>query len=203
MSTAYGRDTVHFEFYLWKTTDYYNDPSGSLAAYQTILQALTQQFKGTSHWGKSGLVYHNSDHLTLKLDPVARDNFVADMNKHDPYGIFMNNFGRRMKKTGTTVDTDPSTTHCAILDNCICTKDSDCGDTQRCTSITGYNYRVCQTKNEFPEKTIDLNSFPPLSGILTWFSTTITTLATQAIANCSLTGVIGGLGDTVGDILTG
>lgn len=40
MSTAYGRQTVHFEFYVWNRNDKYNEPSGSLAGYQTILQIL-------------------------------------------------------------------------------------------------------------------------------------------------------------------
>lgn len=40
MSTAYGRQTVHFEFYVWNRNDQYNEPSGSLAGYQTILQIL-------------------------------------------------------------------------------------------------------------------------------------------------------------------
>lgn len=40
MSSAYGRQTVHFEFYLWNRKDPYNQPSGSLAGYQTILQTL-------------------------------------------------------------------------------------------------------------------------------------------------------------------
>lgn len=40
MSTAYGRQTVHFEFYIWNRKDPYNNPSGSLAGYQTILQLL-------------------------------------------------------------------------------------------------------------------------------------------------------------------
>lgn len=40
MSTAYGRQTVHFEFYEWKRNDHYNEPTGSLAGYQTILQTL-------------------------------------------------------------------------------------------------------------------------------------------------------------------
>lgn len=40
MSTSYQRDTVHVEFAVAKRTDAYNDASGSLAGYQTILQAL-------------------------------------------------------------------------------------------------------------------------------------------------------------------
>lgn len=42
MSMAYGRQTVHFEFYVWNRNDQYNDPSGSLAGYQTILQILVR-----------------------------------------------------------------------------------------------------------------------------------------------------------------
>lgn len=40
MSTSYGRQSVHLEFYLWKRKDSYNEPSASLAGYQTILQLL-------------------------------------------------------------------------------------------------------------------------------------------------------------------
>lgn len=40
MSTAYGRRTVHFEFYVLNRKDQYNEPSASLAGYQTILQIL-------------------------------------------------------------------------------------------------------------------------------------------------------------------
>lgn len=49
MSTAYGIQTVHFEFYLWNRKDRYSDPSGSLAGYQTIIQLLV------SMWGESQL----------------------------------------------------------------------------------------------------------------------------------------------------
>lgn len=40
MSTAYGKQTTHFEFYSWNRKDVYNEPTGSLAGYQTILQTL-------------------------------------------------------------------------------------------------------------------------------------------------------------------
>jgi len=40
MSTAYGKQSVHFEFYEWKRKNYYKDSTGSLAGYQTILQTL-------------------------------------------------------------------------------------------------------------------------------------------------------------------
>lgn len=123
----------------------------------------------------------------------------AAMNKFDPEGVFINNFGRRMKQTGTDIDTDPLTKHCALLDNCICSKDNDCGDTQICTTLPGYTYRVCQTKNEIPEKTVDRNIFPPILGVLDWFTTTVPTLAAAVLANCTLDGV----GNVVNDTLSG
>lgn len=43
MSTSYGRDAVHVEFYLWNRDDPYNDASASLAGYQTILQTLVDE----------------------------------------------------------------------------------------------------------------------------------------------------------------
>lgn len=130
------------------------------------------------------------------------------MNKYDPNQVFINNFGHRMKGTGTTVDSDPFTKHCALLDNCICSKDIDCGVTQTCTTLPGYTYKVCKTNNEIPERTIDRNKFPPILGILDWFSTTVPTLAAAALANCTLDGVgnavddgVGGAGDLVGSII--
>lgn len=40
LSSAYQRDAAHIEFAVWKTRDFYNKPSGSLAGYQTIMQAM-------------------------------------------------------------------------------------------------------------------------------------------------------------------
>lgn len=40
LSTAYGKDVCHFEFYMMKRKDPYNDPSLGLAAYQAIMQTL-------------------------------------------------------------------------------------------------------------------------------------------------------------------
>lgn len=130
------------------------------------------------------------------------------MNKFDPNEVFINNFGRRMKQTGTAIDTDPLTTHCALLDNCICSKDNDCGDTQTCTTLPGYTYRVCKTNNEIPEQTVDRNVFPPMLGVLDWLTTTVPTLAAAALANCTLEGVgnvandtLSGVGGLVGSII--
>ncbi|KAJ6635226.1 L-gulonolactone oxidase 5 [Pseudolycoriella hygida] len=201
MSTAYGSQTVHFEFYLWNRRDPYNEPSGSLAGYQTILQMLRNEYSSRSHWGKSGLVYHNSDSLDLKLDPAARDGFTAVMTKYDPNGVFLNSFGHRLKKTGTKVDLDPMVKHCALLDNCFCSADGDCGKNQICTKISGYNYNVCQTKNEIP-----VDFFPHIilpkengTGLLNFFSTEVQAIANALQGKCSITSLISAIGDTAGN----
>lgn len=46
MSTSYKRDVCHLEFAVWKRSDPYNDASGNLAGYQTILQALVKNQNG-------------------------------------------------------------------------------------------------------------------------------------------------------------
>lgn len=117
------------------------------------------------------------------------------MNKFDPNEIFINNFGRRLKRKGTKVDIDPLTVHCALLDNCICSKDTDCGNDQTCTTLPGYSYQVCKTRNEVPEFTVDRSFFPPALGAFGFLLNNIHTLVGAVIANCSLSDVIrSGLG---------
>ncbi|KAJ6635041.1 L-gulonolactone oxidase 2 [Pseudolycoriella hygida] len=169
MSTSYGMDTVHIEWFLWKRTDQYKEPSGNLAGYQTIQQALAKQFRGRSHWGKSGLIYHSSSMLDLKLNPLARSKFMDAMKKFDPNGIFMNNFGRRLTHMDTKIDMDPLTTRCALLDNCFCSKNADCGDAQICTTINGYKYKACKTKNIVSTDKFDENEFSPNFNVKDWF----------------------------------
>lgn len=40
----------------------------------------TKRMAGRSHWGKSGMVYHSSAMLNLKLEPLARQNFIGKKN---------------------------------------------------------------------------------------------------------------------------
>lgn len=112
--------------------------------------------------------------------------FAEAMDKFDPYGLFMNSFGRRIKREGTAVDIDPLTKHCALLANCICAKNTDCGPTQICTTIPGYNYNVCKTRNE-PSETIkmDRSKIPPPFGILSFFLRNILTSVKTVFAKCS------------------
>ena len=104
------------------------------------------------------------------------------MAKFDPNGVFMNNFGRRLKGIGNKMDIDPLTKRCALLDNCFCTKDSDCGRSQICTTLPNYSFNVCKTINEFPE-TFDHSKIPPLDKIIEYFEQ-VPTLAAQVAATC-------------------
>lgn len=122
------------------------------------------------------------------------------MNKYDPNEIFINNFGRRIKRTGKKVDMDhPLTTHCALLDNCICSKNCDCASNQICSTLPGYKYRVCKTKNEIPEFVFDKSILPPPLGVVTYLVSEVPTLITAVISNCSITDAVG----TVGLLLKG
>lgn len=123
------------------------------------------------------------------------------MTKFDPNGIFLNNFGRRLKKTGTKIDLDPSTTRCALLDNCFCSENSDCADSQRCTTLPGYTYPVCKTINEVPEQQLSKSSFPPPLEVLDWLSLTVPTLVTAVLAKCSLGGILDAVPDVVASVL--
>ncbi len=115
------------------------------------------------------------------------------MNKFDPNEIFINNFGRRIKRKGTKVDIDPLTVHCALLDNCICSKNTDCGNNQICTTLPGYTYRVCKTRNEVSEFTVDRSAFPPAMGVIGFLLNSIHTLAKATLSNCSLGELFGGV----------
>lgn len=104
---------------------------------------------------------------------------TATMKKHDPYGIFLNSFGRRLMFKDTKMDIDPLTKHCALLDNCICSKDTDCSATQTCSKISGYDYNVCLTKNIGPGKPFDRSVYPATFSIVDYFINTVPSLVSQ------------------------
>lgn len=121
------------------------------------------------------------------------------MNKYDPNEVFINSFGRRIKNTGKKVDFDPSVTHCALLDNCFCTTNNDCGVNQMCTSVGDYTYRVCQTKNEVPLNFFPKFILPNSTGVFEFLATQTVTLATALLSKCSAESLINALGDTAGN----
>lgn len=117
--------------------------------------------------------------------------FVGVMNKYDPKETFINDFGRRIKRTGTKMNIDPLTKHCALLDNCFCSINSDCGANQVCTTVKGYTYNVCKTRNEVvPIPTLKTKLPKPLD-IVPWLVSVVPTLVMSAVSNCSLADKIG------------
>lgn len=136
----------------------------------------------------------NFNEILFKLS-LTRYLPTAAMNKFDPNEIFINNFGRRMKGKGTKVDVDPLTTHCALLDNCFCSKKSDCGMNQICTSLPGYTYRVCKTENEVHDGTVDRKKFPSFLGILDYIRSNVATLVFAAFNKCNISDLISMIAD--------
>lgn len=122
---------------------------------------------------------------------------TAVMNKYDPDEVFINNFGRRLKRTGDKIDIDPLTTHCAILDNCFCSRDSDCASTQTCTQLPGYFYNVCKTKNEVAPVRFDKSLFPVPFGVLSYLVSEVPTVVKSVIAKCTLKDPLGTVGSLV------
>lgn len=68
------------------------------------------------------------------------------MEEFDPRGVFLNDFGRRIRFGSTKTSMDSYTNHCALVDRCVCQKDEDCGDGSKdsylCDTIQGY--KVCK-----------------------------------------------------------
>lgn len=118
------------------------------------------------------------------------------MNKFDPNEVFINSFGRRIKNTGTKVDIDPLTTHCALLDNCFCTKNADCGKNQICTTIDNYSYRVCQTKNEVPINFFPKLALPNATDLFNFFTLRSERMAAALLSECSIESLFSTFGDT-------
>lgn len=150
--------------------------------------------------------------LDLKLDETARQKFIGEnekgcisstvihvlftgvMSKYDPNEVFINNFGRRLKRTGTKMDIDPLTKHCAILDNCFCSKSSDCADNQICTTLSGYKHKVCKNRNEVAPVRFDKSIFPPPFGVVSYLVSEVPSLVKSVISNCSLEDALGTIG---------
>ncbi len=122
------------------------------------------KYTGRPHWGKTGLYYHSKEVIERKLDPWARESFLAKMSEYDPDGIFLNDFGRRLEGSDTKISSDPRTTHCALLDNCICSHYYDCAWGQTCSTIDGYpDFPVCKDKEHLLDVLDDNPTLPSSS----------------------------------------
>ena len=85
---------------------------------------------------------------------------------------------------------DPLTTRCALLDNCICETNNDCGVTQTCTNVAGYVYNVCKTRNEVPERyPLSKDKFPSLNNILAYLAQ-VPAVASATLARCRVNNLL-------------
>ncbi|XP_037045984.1 probable L-gulonolactone oxidase 4 [Bradysia coprophila] len=183
LSPSFGQESAYVEFRMLNTKDLFNQPSASLAGFQTIVQALIYKFNGRSNWGKGGLVVHSAESIKLKLEKLARDGFIDALQKHDPEGVFMNKVGLRLTGKSTDIDVNPLATRCALLGSCFCSKDTDCGPNQTCTTLPGYDsYHVCQTRNEQCSKPI--NPIPSLDDLVKYLDVDVAKLAEVALSKC-------------------
>lgn len=97
----------------------------------------------------------------------------------------MNNIGSRLIGNGTKLDSSPSITRCALLGICFCTKNSDCGPNQECTTLPGYGlYRACKTKNEKPQCGCEKPKLPPLCDLVKYLDEDVPKLAATALSKC-------------------
>jgi len=96
----------------------------------------------------------------------------------------MNKFGRRLVGTDTAIDLDQKVRRCAMLDNCICSKSSDCGPGQVCGYVEGYwSHPVCRTLNdELVLKQVQKAELP--INFVAWILETIPALVLTAKARC-------------------
>jgi len=122
---------------------------------------------------------------------MNNNNFAGKMNQYDPNGVFMNNFGRRLKGVGTTMDVDPAATRCALLDYCFCSTSADCGPSQTCASFPNIpQMRTCRTPQDnavlgtMPNYNLNLDNSVPFS--LSDIITALAPLQTVAQAVCLL-----------------
>lgn len=72
MSTSFGADTTHVEWFMLKRADPYNDATTGLATFQALTQTMVHNFGGRSHWGKSGLHYASAPVLAQRPNPTAK-----------------------------------------------------------------------------------------------------------------------------------
>ena len=137
--------------------------------FRSIMQTMVNKYDGRSHWGKSGFYYHSTPILAQKFHPHTRARFLRKMRQYDPYGVFLNDFGLRLLGVGTRINLDPFTRHCALLDNCVCSRDIDCAPEQVCTVLQ--SFPVCDTLKTYVRELFSLpfpSPTPSLVDFLKW-----------------------------------
>jgi hypothetical protein len=99
-------------------------------------------------------MHYVSKPIIRKTIPLRnRLEFKKAMRNYDPFGIFLNKFGRRLIGVSNEMDVDPKAIHCALQDYCICKKDSDCAvdEEQVCGKVEDgrRKYSVCKDTKVF------------------------------------------------------
>ncbi|KXN70657.1 hypothetical protein CONCODRAFT_6736 [Conidiobolus coronatus NRRL 28638] len=139
MSLANREEYFHIEWLNILRKNQFEDAPFGMSISQSIYQLFVIKYGGRPHWGKTGLAYLNYGSISSRYDLEL---FQQAMQKYDPNGLFLNKFGKRLLRSGDEAYDIPSkVTRCAILNYCICKKDSDCPINYKCGNLVGYN--VC------------------------------------------------------------
>lgn len=64
------------------------------------------------------------------------------MEKYDGNGVFLNKFGKRIAGVSNELHIDARVKHCALQDDCFCSRDADCATGQYCGKLSGF--KVCK-----------------------------------------------------------
>lgn len=76
------------------------------------------------------------------------------MEEFDPRGVFMNDFGKRLRFGWTKSSLDSYVKHCGLVDTCICQRDYECGDGGPTSYLCGviHGYKVCRERGDHFKK---------------------------------------------------
>jgi FAD/FMN-containing dehydrogenase len=135
----YGEDVVSFEIHIPKVaTETYQERSADV--YDEIMQMTLGKYNGRPHWGK------NSTPMFVGVGEAQYprwSDFLELKQSMDPAGLFDNRIWRQMDRS-TPIRSYPG---CVLARECICAKDSDCGEGYACESGVVYTpARVCRER---------------------------------------------------------
>ncbi|KAL1921709.1 uncharacterized protein VTP21DRAFT_10351 [Calcarisporiella thermophila] len=140
MGIETGRETLHIDFASIMRANPRDTPRLGLATYQAIGQMLVDKYDGRPHFGKNGLYYSSAAVASRAYPNLER--FAEIVERYDPTGVFMNDYGRRILGFTEQVSMPPDIKHCALEDYCLCSVDEDCAAGQTCGELAGYS--VCR-----------------------------------------------------------
>lgn len=144
LDMAEGADTVLFEIHVLQSLER-EKPEMSSAVYDEIQQLTLKKYAGRPHWGK------NEAPTFIGVGPRAYrrwNDFEALRKSIDPAGLFDNTFRKQVAGTAAPL---AQTKACSPLRECVCQKDSDCGDSLACSpGLEFTDARVCRKASWTP-----------------------------------------------------